>query len=324
MKTYRHALVFVLAGAWALSTSVFAQAGAELEAPVPSEKRWSGPNGRSLPFASDEEVLEFLRRARVVGMRKLLTGKNQPYKVRLERDGVEANAIFRTVDIRKKRVKLEGRIFPDFHDSYAYECAAYELARVLGIDNVPPCVQRVVDLEKGSVQLWVENATMELDRREKLGEPREVLRWMRQKQMMRLFDALVYNFDRNQTNMLIDGDWKLWFVDHTRSFRKFAKIEKLDKIIWCERGVWESLQVLGRETLSRVKKHTSGAHVTAVLKRRDLLVEHLSSLVDSMGEDRVVYDIESPGAEGWAAAAAKVAEEFPETSSDPLPPDDRR
>lgn len=318
IRRYRRelALSFVLALVVAQGRAPFAQ---------PAEGRWRGPDGRPLPFVTDQDALEFLRRARVVGMKRLSTGKNRPYKVRLVHDGgpgppVEANAIFRSVDIRERRVKLDGRIYPDFHDSYIYECAAYELARVLGIDNVPPCVQRMVDLESGSLQLWVEGATMEIDRREKLGEPKEAVRWMRQKQKMRLFDALIYNFDRNQTNMLIDADWKLWFVDHTRSFRKFAKIERIEKIIWCERDLWERLQALDREQLSRVKKYTSGPQVSALLKRRDLLVDHLRSLIDAHGEDRVIYDAVSPATEGWAEEAD---DDIPEGRPEPMLPDDR-
>ena len=36
---------------------------------------------------------------------------------------------------------------------------------------------------------------------------------------MRVFDELIANTDRNQGNMLIDKQWKLWLIDHTRGFR---------------------------------------------------------------------------------------------------------
>jgi hypothetical protein len=33
---------------------------------------------------------------------------------------------------------------------------------------------------------------------------------------MRAFDQLIYNTDRNLGNLLIDGDWRIWMIDHTR------------------------------------------------------------------------------------------------------------
>ncbi len=304
------------ASSWAEAT--------ETEGAVAVEGRWLGPEGRPLPFANDEEALEFLRRADVIGWKELTSGTNRPFKVFLERDGVRANAIFRTVDIRMKRARLDSGIIPDFHDSHIYECGAYEVARALGIDNVPPCVQRRVDLKPGTLQLWVEGAMMELERHESGKKPPEPLRWIRQKQTMRLFDALIFNFDRNQTNMLIDESWKLWFVDHTRSFRRLAKLDSLGKIIWCERQLWERLQALDKEQLSKAKRYISGPQLSSVLKRRDLLVDHIQSLIDSRGETVVLFDagvIEM--AEDLMEQAAGISDEYPEQST-PVTEDGRR
>jgi hypothetical protein len=35
---------------------------------------------------------------------------------------------------------------------------------------------------------------------------------------MALFDQLIFNDDRNQGNMLIGKDWKVWLIDHTQDF----------------------------------------------------------------------------------------------------------
>jgi predicted transcriptional regulator len=286
--------------------------------------RWTGPDGRPLPFADDDEALEFLSHAEVLGWKELTSGTTRPSKVFLRWNGVDANAIFRTVDVRERRARLETQIVPDFHDSYVYECAAYEIARVLGIDAVPPCVKRMIDMKQGTLQLWVEDAMMEKERSEEGKLPPVPLAWVRQKQTMRLFDALIFNFDRNQTNMLIDADWKLWFVDHTRSFRRLVKIEDLDKIIWCERGVWQRLQELDKDKLSRARRYLTGPQIAAVLKRRDLLVEHLRALIEEQGEGAVLFD---PGVieqvDGWMERAAAVADDYPARST-PVAGDDGR
>ena len=61
------------------------------------EGKWMGPDNELLPFQTDEEVLEFLSTAEVIKFKEITSGKNRPLKVRLEKDGIQANAIFRMV-----------------------------------------------------------------------------------------------------------------------------------------------------------------------------------------------------------------------------------
>ncbi len=291
-------------------------AGQEAAATGDRESRWLGPDQRPLPFETADEVMEFLRTAEVVSQKELTGGINRPLKVKLRQDGVEANAIFRIVDIRRKRAKLDGKIVPNFHDSYIYECAAWEVSRLLGIDNVPPCTKRRFEQKDGTIQLWVEGAMTEKKRRETDTKPLEQLRWMRQKQTMRLFDALIYNFDRNQGNMLIDSGWKLWFIDHTRSFRTSAAIEQLEKIIWCERGIFERLQEFDKKTLNRqLKSLVTGVQVNMMLKRRDKLVDHLSSLMEETRVSGVLWDASNPALGSAELLPNTIDDDIPETSS---------
>ena len=44
-------------------------------------------------------------------------------------------------------------------------------------------------------------------------------------QMLRLFDQLIANIDRNLGNLLIGNDWTIWAIDHTRAFRTHANVE---------------------------------------------------------------------------------------------------
>lgn len=257
---------------------------------------WRGPDGDPLPFAGDQEVLEFLRTARVTAKRELTGGINRPLKLRLEKDGVVAHAVFRTVDHRRQRARIEDKIYLGFHDSYLYECAAWELARLLLIDNVPPCVKRRFELKDGSLQLWVEKAATVKARRAAGKEPEATLRWLVQKQTMRLFDALIYNFDRNLGNLLVDTGGKLWFIDHTRSFRKSAEIEALERIVWCERGLWERLRTLDRaQVAKRLRPFASPPQFKALFERRDKLVAHLERRIAELGEGAVLVDGSRPG-----------------------------
>ena len=37
--------------------------------------------------------------------------------------------------------------------------------------------------------------------------------------LVRVFDQLIGNIDRNVGNLLITSDWRIWAIDHTRAFR---------------------------------------------------------------------------------------------------------
>jgi len=227
----------------------------------------------------------------VIERKDLAEGINRPLKVRLRRGDLEAHAVFRTVNVKKPRHENGGNVYLDFHDSYLHECAAYEVSRLLGLDHVPPCVVRDLDRRRGTLQLWIENAMTEEKRRQRGLEAPGPVDWARQHQTLLLFDALIYNFDRNQGNMLIDPEWKLWFIDHTRSFHPSDQIEDLDRIVWCERRLWQRLRALDP---AEVERRLSGllepGRIAHLLKRREVLVRHLGRRIAAAGEGAVLYD----------------------------------
>ncbi len=285
------------------------------------EGRWQGPRGSYLPFRTDEEILAFLREAKATRVKELTSGINRPLKVLLTRDGIEAHAIFRTVDVKKTRFVTKDHVYLDFHDSYIFECAAYEVGRILGIDNVPPCLTRRLWAKKGSLQLWVENAMTEEKRRQEKKNVPSSLHWVRQQQTMRLFDALIRNFDRNQGNMLIDERWKLWFIDHTRSFHKSPGVDKIERIMWCDRDLWERLKGLDRETIeAHAGDYVKPPEISFLLQRRDVLVRHVEERIATAGEDIVLYSAsEAPPADLESHpdyALASDSEDIPEKSAE--------
>ena len=62
---------------------------------------------------------------------------------------------------------------------------------------------------------------------------------------MRVFTQLVADADRNQTNLLITNDWKLWMIDFTRAFRRKKEIASLD-VTRCDRQLLARMQALTR------------------------------------------------------------------------------
>ena len=89
-----------------------------------------------------------------------------------------------------------------FSESYRAEIAAYELDKLLKMDMVPPSVERQIQGNKGSAQLWVENVVDATDPTPPL--PPEKTHWEAQLVRMTMFDTLIGSRDRNQRNMLRD------------------------------------------------------------------------------------------------------------------------
>lgn len=273
---------------------------------------WRGPDGGELPFSSDAEALDFLKTADVVSKKPLDGGSSQTLKVLLEKDGVRVHAAFRTVELRKQRVTLGREVFLDFHDSFRYEVAAYELARLLGLDQIPPVVERQIEGERGSLQLWVEGATTESERHREKAQPPDRMAWYRQLQVMRIFDRLIYNYDRNRGNILIGDDWKLWMIDHTRSFRISADVPEIRTVTHCEKDLWRRLREVGEDELEeRLSAYMSRKQVRALVKRRDKIVEYVEELIAEHGEEHVLFDLdEVPSPEESFLLAGRGIESF--------------
>jgi hypothetical protein len=263
---------------------------------------WLGPDGKPLPFSSDEELLAFLTTAPVVETKQLSDGINRPERLTLERDGIRVRAIFRNVDdSRTSDSSAIERQYPSFRDRYIFEVAAYELSRMLGLDNVPPAALYRWNGQQGSIQLWVEGARPESKRIAAHEQPDDPSSWIRQRYDMMLFDSLIYNFDRNHGNQLLDASGKLWFIDHTRSFKRQPILPSKEKIKSVDSALWDRLRTLDPiEVRDRLSPYLNELEMKALLKRHKLLVQHVESMIAERGELEVLIN-----AAGWYADAGR-------------------
>ncbi len=259
-------------------------------------QRWVDPDGKPLPFQTGEEVEKFLRTAEVISIENIPTGITHPRKVLLEKEGIRMHAIFRDVhEARRVATLSDGSTKFDFRDDAIFESAAYELGKLLGLDTVPPAVERRIRGKKGTLQAWIEKAMTERGMRSDNIQPPskgtyDGWRWIMQWQMIHIFDNLIYNEDRSQDNVLIDPNWRLWMIDHTRAFRRWKALIYPEKILYCERSLWEKLQTLDEAVVKeRLKDFLSPREINGLLERRRLLVEHVQNLIDEHGEGGVLY-----------------------------------
>jgi hypothetical protein len=263
-------------------------ATAETPAFTEAPQVWLGQDGTPLPFENDAEVLEFLRTARVVSRRTLEEGINREQQLLLEGNGVRAHAIFRTVDRERRRTRRpDGRYYVRWVDHFAGECAAYELARSLGLRFVPPAVPRRLGSKNGSVQLWIEGAR---DENAEGFRPPRPMSWVRQVWDRTFFDLLIFNVDRNAGNLLAGPDYRLWLYDHGRAFQPKAELLDPEALERVNRKVWDRLQSMSDEELTDVvREHLAVDQLVALVERRALLAERVQSLVDEKGEAAVFY-----------------------------------
>jgi hypothetical protein len=198
--------------------------------------------------------------------------------------------VFRYVDLRKEQIRLDdGTFHMELRDSALFEVAAYRLAVRLGLDNVPPTVVRTIDNTKGSLQLWVEGAMTEADRRRRELRPPDYSGWLAQMRRMTLFDALIGNIDRNAGNYLLDETGKLWMIDHTRAFQRFVRDWTPDRIAMCERHVWERLRELDREQLDELLDDVlTPFEIDHLSARLEDVVGHIATQIARRGESEVI------------------------------------
>ena len=65
---------------------------------------------------------------------------------------------------------------------------------------------------------------------------------VQQLQRMRVFDALIWNWDRNLGNMLWASDWTLWMIDHTRAFRLDQELHRPSELLRIERSLLDAMR----------------------------------------------------------------------------------
>jgi len=259
---------------------------------------WSDVNGDPLPFQDEPRLLYVLRSGDVISTSRVSEGTNRNLKVELEDPdtGARVYAVFRDVDATV-HTDQGLRSVEQFRlrDRAAHELAAYRIDRMLGLRRVPPVVRREIDRRAGTLQLWMQGVMSERDRRDQEVPVPDTVTWARQLSMMHVFDNLIGNFDRNQTNMLIDEGWRLWLIDHTRSFLRTNRLLEPEKIQRCDRQLLRSLRDLDGEVVRRrLAGLVDDPELDALMARRDALVERLDTLINELGEDAVLFDLGGP------------------------------
>ena len=174
----------------------------------------------------------------------------------------------------------------------AYNVAAYRLAVMLGLDNVPMSVERIVDGKPAAVTWWLDGVIDDGDRRKAKKLNANPLRAADYYSVMYVFDELIQNRDRNQGNIMWSTDSRMWMIDHTRAFRLGRDLQTLANLTRVERSLFEKMRALDQKALTEsIGKTLTKDEIESMFIRRDKLVQHFDQKIASLGEDKVLYTI---------------------------------
>lgn len=175
-------------------------------------------------------------------------------------------------------------------DHYTLEIAGYELDRLLELDMVPPTVEVRYEGEARSLQLWVENVGLLRELRGQHVHAPDPGKWNHQLNRAHAFEDLVANLDEREGSPVVDPEWNLIVLDHSRAFTNTLTLPypvgtKLNQI---DRVFFDRLKALDKAAVKRSVGHIVDASaIDALIARRDSIVEALERLATQKGSNHV-------------------------------------
>jgi hypothetical protein len=246
------------------------------------------------PVMAAEEMERFLQHANIVATKSTKKGVTNAKRVTLSDGLVTHDAQLQDVNIALPIFEVAPKYTEvDFKDTYRYNIAGYRLSRLLGLDNVPMSVERKVNGKPASMTWWIDGVILDEGSRQK---ERTVgpnpSRTASQIHILRVFDELIQNRDRNAGNLLWTSDWKMWMIDHTRAFRLGKDLLKPQQLERVDRAMFERMKALTASSLSEtMEKSLTKGEIDALLARRDAIVKLFDGKIAQRGEAAVFFTL---------------------------------
>lgn len=270
-----------------LAFTLMVSAGA-LEAQAPAATM--PPAQRAL---TDMQMERFLLQARILGRHGVKQGIGTE-RATLALDGIEHDALVQEIDEYDLKVQPTDDTEIGLRDNWRSNVAAYRLDRLLGLRMVPVTVERRDELREASFTWWVDDLLVDGKSRlkTKVASP-EAETWNRQMDAVRIFDQLIHNVDRNAGTLLVDKQWRVWMIGHSRAFKGVEKLKSPRSLgARCPRGLLAGLRRLDKLTIERAMVGLlDGRQIDGLLARRDAIVSYFEQRIADSGEDEVLYDL---------------------------------
>jgi hypothetical protein len=129
----------------------------------------------------------------------------------------------------------------------------------------------------------------EAKRQEKGQDPPDVLRWAHVQAELKVFDALINNIDRNTGNTLIDRDWTVWWIDHTRAFQPEHGEQRIEDLRRITPELWSALREVERARVRTVlQPFLRETELDALFQRWDKILLRFRTLIAEFGGENVI------------------------------------
>ncbi len=216
------------------------------------------------------ELEEYLRAAKVEKVSDIPIGVTRPQRAYLASGGPVSSFAWKPI-----RPGLKDGYF----ESYKSEIAAYELDKLLGLNMVPVVVERRVNNDVGAAVMWIEGVR---SWESVLPLPKPAT-WGFQLARMKMFDDLISNSDRNKGNLLVDADWHIFLIDHSRAFVTDLKLpQELQNV---DRQLWDRMLALNEAGLkATMGAWLDGRQIQSLIRRRDAMKKKIDALVAKNGQ----------------------------------------
>ena len=251
----------------------------------------AGQGTSPAPAFTHAEMEQFLLTAKVLQTKSFSKGVTKARRVSMSDGRITHDAQIQDVNIEKAIFEVSPKHTEiNFKDLFRYNVAAYRLSRLLGLDNVPVSVERVVEGKPAAVTWWLDDVAMEEGDRQKKKIEGNSLRRRNYWAVMAVFDELIQNRDRNAGNILWSSDWRLWMIDHTRSFRLGKDLLQPKALAVCDRALLERMRELTRPGIAAaVGKTLTSPEIDALLARRDRIVKIFDDRIAAQGQAVVLF-----------------------------------
>ena len=214
--------------------------------------------GNRVADLDDDALSDLLATGRVLGS---LEGDGERQLVRVTKGGNTVPAYFE----------------PAQEDGSHPTLAAYETDKVIGLNMVPVTVRRSLSGHHGSLQLAIAATTSEAERLKTEPPGQGTCSIDRQRDSMRVFNALISQPIRTPTSILYDEDWNLILTNHRNAFSQShsqqIQVVKADGLVNDE---WQVAIAKLRDPFLTVqlRKNLSAVRVSAFLSRLEQLASN--------------------------------------------------
>ena len=214
----------------------------------------------------ESELEAYLKSVQPTKIENIGTGVTRPKKATLPPGGPFAMLAWKPI---------KPGVYSGYQESYKHEIAAYELDKFFGMGMIPPTVEKTIDGEVGAAVMWASPTKSFKDLGGVPGQNGvkgptgvQVPRWIGQVARAKMFDNLIGNTDPNLGNWLVDPEWNLILIDHTRAFTTnknlYHQLSSVDGALWAKMKALDDASLT-----SVVGTWLDKSAIKAMLERRD-------------------------------------------------------